>query len=204
MNNAEINNAIAELYRAANTLEELYIENEGEVTDEAAQMEEQMEAIKTLLNGDGIDSLGRWLKGKEDEKATLKAEKASIDRRMKAVDRTIDYIKFQVGQVLRATGCEKAKGLSYSFAQATSTKTTLNKEKLDYEFLDAATEAARNAGLPDFVDVELVTNVKRIKEYIEAHPDEDMDFDPFTYFDETTTPTIRFTKPRAEKKKEEE
>lgn len=79
MNNTEINNAIAELYRTANTLEELYIENEGEVTEDSAQLEEQLEAIKTLLNGDGIDSLGRWLKGKEDERATLKAEKAAIE-----------------------------------------------------------------------------------------------------------------------------
>lgn len=205
MNNTEINNAIAELYRTANTLEELYIENEGEVTEDSAQLEEQLEAIKTLLNGDGIDSLGRWLKGKEDERATLKAEKAAIDRRIKATERTIDYIKFQVGEVLRATGCEKVKGLSYSFAQATSTKTSVNMDIIDNQFLDAATDAARDAGLPSFIDVALVTNVTKIKDFIENLPEgEDLEFDPFTYINETTTPTIRFTKPRVAKEKKDD
>ena len=57
MNNKEIANAIADLCRATNTLEELYIENGGEVTEEAAEKEEQIEAIKALLTGEGIDEL---------------------------------------------------------------------------------------------------------------------------------------------------
>ena len=102
-----------------------------EITEETAEKEDQVEAIKTLLNGEGIDSLGRWMKAKEDERDTLKAEKAAIDRRLKAVNNTLDYIKFQVGQVLRATGCEKAKGLAYGFSVATSTKNAVNQEALD-------------------------------------------------------------------------
>lgn len=194
MTNKEITNAIAELYRTANTLEELYIENEGEVTEEAAEKEEQLEAIKALLNGEGIDSLGRWLAGKEQEKAILKAEKAAIDRKMKAVDGTIDYIKFQVGQVLRATGCEKVKGLAYAFAQATSTTNSINYEAIEQDWGAIAEEAFREAGLPEWLHINFKTTTKELQE-AEAG----------TYLDTEVKDTIRFTKPRApkEEKKEE-
>ena len=46
MTNKEITNAIAELYRTTSTLEELYIENGGEITEETAEKEDQLEAIK--------------------------------------------------------------------------------------------------------------------------------------------------------------
>ena len=191
MTNKEITNAIAELYRAANTLEELYIENEGEITEETAEQEAQVEAIKTLLNGDGIDSLGRWLAGKEQEKALLKAEKAAIDRKVKAVDNTIEYIKFQVGQVLRATGCEKAKGLAYSFAQATSTTNSINYEAIEQDWGAIAEEAFREAGLPEWLHITFKTTTKELQE-AEAG----------TYLDTEVKDTIRFTKPRAAKEKE--
>ena len=191
MTNKEITNAIAELYRAANTLEELYIENEGEITEETAEQEAQVEAIKTLLNGDGIDSLGRWLAGKEQEKALLKAEKAAIDRKVKAVDNTIEYIKFQVGQVLRATGCEKAKGLAYSFAQATRTTNSINYEAIEQDWGAIAEEAFREAGLPEWLHITFKTTTKELQE-AEAG----------TYLDTEVKDTIRFTKPRAAKEKE--
>ena len=191
MTNKEITNAIAELYRAANTLEELYIENEGEITEETAEQEAQVEAIKTLLNGDGIDSLGRWLAGKEQEKALLKAEKAAIDRKVKAVDNTIEYIKFQVGQVLRATGCEKAKGLAYSFAQATSTTNSINYEAIEQDWGAIAEEAFREAGLPEWLHITFKTTTKELQE-AEAG----------SYLDTEVKDTIRFTKPRAAKEKE--
>lgn len=194
MNNKEITNAIADLYRATNTLEELYIENGGEVTEEAAEKEEQIEAIKALLTGEGIDSLGRWLAGKEQEKALLKAEKAALDRRIKAVDGTIDYIKYQVGQVLRATGCEKAKGLAYSFAQATSTTNSINYEAIEQDWGAIAEDAFREAGLPDWLHITFKTTTKELQE-AEAG----------TYLDTEVKETCRFTKPRAanEEKKEE-
>lgn len=192
MNNKEITNAIAELYRTANTLEELYIENEGEVTEEAAEKEEQLEAIKALLNGEGIDSLGRWLAGKQQEAELLKAEKAAIDRKIKAVGNTIEYIKFQVGQVLRATGCEKAKGLAYSFAQATSTTNSINYEAIEQDWGAIAEEAFREAGLPEWLHINFKTTTKELQE-AEAG----------TYLDTEVKDTIRFTKPRAATKKEE-
>lgn len=196
MNNKEITNAIADLYRATNTLEELYIENGGEVTEEAAEKEEQIEAIKALMTGEGIDSLGRWLAGKEQEKSLLKAEKAALDRRIKAVDGTIDYIKYQVGQVLRATGCEKAKGLAYSFAQATSTKNSVNQEALEATFFETAEHAVRLAGIPTWVGIQLKANTTELNA---------AGGDALGFIETTTTETCRFTKPRAakEEKKEE-
>lgn len=190
MNNKEITNAIAELYRTANSLEELYIENGGEITDETAEKEDQVEAIKTLLNGEGIDSLGRWMKAKEDERDTLKAEKAAIDRRIKAVNNTLDYIKYQVGQVLRATGCEKAKGLAYSFSQATSTKNAVNQEALDAAYLERAEAALRHALIPEYVHITLKATTTELNA---------AGGDALGFIETTTTETCRFTKPRAVK-----
>ena len=195
MTNKEITNAIAELYRTANTLEELYIENGGEITEETAEKEDQVEAIKTLLNGEGIDSLGRWMKAKEDERDTLKAEKAAIDRRLKAVNNTLDYIKFQVGQVLRATGCEKAKGLAYGFSVATSTKNAVNQEALDAAYLERAEAALRHALIPEYVHITLKATTTELNA---------AGGDALGFIETTTTETCRFTKPRAVKEKEAE
>jgi hypothetical protein len=190
MNSKEIANAIADLCRATNTLEELYIENGGEVTEEAAEKEEQIESIKALLTGEGIDSLGRWLAWKEHEKAMLKAEKAALDRHIKAVDGTIDYIKYQVGQVLRATGCEKAKGLAYSFSQATSTKNSVNQEALDAAYLERAEAALRHALIPEYVHITLKATTTELNA---------AGGDALGFIETTTTETCRFTKPRAAK-----
>lgn len=200
MTNKEITNAVAELYRTTSTLEELYIENGGEITEETAEKEDQVEAIKALLNGDGIDSLGRWMKAKEDERDTLKAEKAAIDRRLKAVNNTLDYIKFQVGQVLRATGCEKAKGLAYGFSVATSTKTAVNQEAIDADWLEEANRYAHSTGMPECITIQLKTTTTALKEWAANNKGQGLG-----YIDETTTETCRFTKPRAvkEDKKEE-
>lgn len=195
MTNKEITNAIAELYRTTSTLEELYIENGGEITEETAEKEDQLEAIKALLNGEGIDSLGRWMKAKEDERDALKAEKAAIDRRIKAVNNTLDYIKFQVGQVLRATGCEKAKGLTYGFSVATSTTNSINYEAIEQDWGSIAEEAFREAGLPDWLHITLKTTTKELQE---------AGGDALGFIETTTAETCRFTKPRAVKEKEAE
>ena len=195
MTNKEITNAVAELYRTTSTLEELYIENGGEITEETAEKEDQLEAIKALLNGEGIDSLGRWMKAKEDERDTLKAEKAAIDRRIKAVNNTLDYIKFQVGQVLRATGCEKAKGLTYGFSVATSTKNAVNQEALDAAYLERAETALRRALIPEWVHIALKATTTELNA---------AGGDALGFIETTTAETCRFTKPRAVKEKEAE
>jgi hypothetical protein len=87
----EIQDALETLARVSSELENRYIETEGEITPETEELEDQLAAIRQLLDG-GIDDLGRWLKAKEDEKATYKAEKAAADRRIKSVDNTIAFI----------------------------------------------------------------------------------------------------------------
>lgn len=158
----DIQSALAALYHTTNNFNDMMEETGGEYTPEAEELDTLRNSIKDLLSGEGIDSLGRWLKAKEDEKATFKAEKAAADRRIKAADKTIDFIKHEIGRVLRATGQEKVKGSFYSFSQFTSQKTSFDAEALDDKFLDMVTEAARNAGLPTSVDVALKTTAGRL------------------------------------------
>ena len=67
MNYSELKKVLADLDQAMATLEEIYIDNEGEVTEETEQMETQVSGLKELLTSDGIDLLGAWLKSKEDK-----------------------------------------------------------------------------------------------------------------------------------------
>lgn len=186
MNTQEIYEALDALRRAQDRLEEAYISNGGEATEETEAYEAEVEAIRSLITGDGVDSLGRWLKSKEDEKAAWKAEKAAADRRIKAVDKTIEYIKGTITHVMRETGIEKAKGKYYSFSAYDSTKTQVLTDMLDAEYLDLVTEAARNAGLPGCIDVALKTTATRLQS-AEGMGD-------FVLTD--TTPSVKFTKPR--------
>lgn len=162
MNYQDIQSALAALYHTTNNFNEMMEETGGEYTPEAEELEGVKNALEDLLSTEGVDSLGRWLKAKEDEKATYKAEKAACDRRIKSVDKTIDFIKTEIGRVLRATGQEKVKGVFYTFKQATSTKTSFDAEALDEKYLDLVTEAARAAGLPGSVDVALKTTATRL------------------------------------------
>ena len=189
MNYQDIQSAMAALYHANENFDALMEENGGELTPEAEDLENVKNALQDLLSGEGIDSLGRWLKAKEDEKATFKAAKAAADRRIKAVDKTIDFIKHEIGRVLRATGQEKVKGTFYSFSQFDSTKTSFDAKALDEKFLDMVTEAARNAGLPASVDVALKTTATRLQE------DENL----AELVSVETSETCKFTKPKKEK-----
>ena len=190
----DIQDALGTLARLSAELEEQYIENEGEVTPEAEALEEQKAAVADLLKGEGIDSLGRWLKAKEDEIKMWKAEKDAAARKVKSVQNTIDFIKAIIGDVMDVTGEEKVKGNYYSFSRYVSEKTTVDTELLDDHYLDLATEAARNAGLPDFLDVALVTTATRIREFANAHEGAGLGF-----LDVATADAVRFTKPRAGK-----
>lgn len=191
MTYTDIQSALAALVQTSRALEEAYIENGGEITEQTADLEDQKAALCKLLSGEGIDMLGRWLKSKEDEKATWKAEKAACDRHIKALDGTIDFIKKTVGQVLRELDQDSAKGAFYSFSQSVSKHTTVDTEALDGNFLELATEAARNAGLPGFIDVALKTTATRVDEWAEAH-----DGEGSGYLDITAEPTSKFNKPR--------
>lgn len=189
MDYKELQDILSSLDYASYKLECAYTENEGEVTDETEMMEAEITALRTLLNTEGVDFLGRWLKGKEDKKKALKAEKDFVSRQIDAVDNTIAFVKAKIREVMDATGCEKVKGsLGYSFATATSTKTEVDKDILCDHYQSIVDEALKGI-LPDDVTVTLSASVSKLAEGAEL-PD---------YYHRTETPTIRFTKPRAAK-----
>lgn len=192
MNNKEINSLIESLNASMCAFENYMVENDG-VCDEASdQMEEQIGILKELLTTEGIDSLGRWLKAKEDRKKSLKAEKDYITRQMAAIDETIEFIKTKVNQIMVATGQEKIKGdRGYAFTATTSTKTEVLKDAINDAFLEIAQVGARANGLPDWVDIQLKTTATEIKD--------SGDMDALSFLQETSSPTVRFTKPRAAK-----
>ena len=190
MDYKELNQVLVNLDQAINTLEDLYIEGEGEVTEETEQMEEHISGLKELLTRDGIDLLGGWLKGKEDRKKTLKAEKDYITRQMAAIDESIEFIKGKVNEVLVATGQEKIKGdRGYSFAATTSVKTEVDKDVLKTIYADRIEEAIRAAHIPAYVGVTLTASSTKAAELGIIDGDEEI-------FHTTEKPSVRFTKPR--------
>lgn len=191
MNNESIRECLAQLARTSAALEDLYIDNGGEVNEDTEAYEEQIAAMKALLNTEGVDSLGRWLKAKEDEKQAIKNEKAAIAMREKAVDKTIDFIKYRIGQILRATGEEKVKGSLYGFQQATSRTTSVDTELVGCLYDDKVKEALKEV-VPPYITVKLGASVKAVPEGEEL---------PAVFVVEEKE-TVKFTKPRAAKKEE--
>ena len=192
----DINDAITMLSILTRKLEDAYIENGGEVTPETEDIEADKKAIADLLEGDGVDTLGRWLKAKEDELATYKAEKAAADRRIKSVINTIDFIKEKVGEVLRATGKEKAKGSFYSFSQYESVKRGVDGDLFAKTFAGMVEKIETE--LPAYVRVTLSTTTAAIADYIKATGDDT----PAGFVHEERRSTAKYTKPRAAKEEE--
>ena len=187
----ELQQALSQLEEVMNNLEELYILNEGECTEESERMEVEVDTLKELLSGDGIDMLGRWLKSKEDRKKALKAEKDYITRQMASIDKGIEYIKSMINKVMVATGLEKVKGdRGYSFATTTSTKTDINKDVLKALYADKVEEAIRSAHIPAYVGVSLTASSTKATELGVVEGDEDI-------FVTMSKPSIRFGKPKA-------
>ena len=160
-----MNQVLATLDQAINTLEETYMENEGETTEETEQMEQEISGLQELLTTEGIDLLGGWLKAKEDKKKSLKAEKDYITRQMAAIDETIDFIKDKVTEVMKATGQEKIKGdRGYSFTASHSVKTDVDKDILKALYADKVEEAIRAAHIPVYVGVSLTASSTKAKD----------------------------------------
>lgn len=193
MNNKEINSLIESLNASICAFENYMVENEG-VCDEASdQMEEQIGILKDLLTTEGIDSLGRWLKAKEDEIKSFKAEKDYITRKINAATGTIDYIKSQMNKLLKASGMEEIKGANgYKFQVTTSTKTEVDKDVLKTIYADRIEEAIRAAHIPAYVGVTLTASSTKAAEFGIVEGDEEI-------FHTTEKPSVRFTKPRASK-----
>jgi hypothetical protein len=193
MDYKEMNQVLADLDQAMVTLEELYIEGEGEVTEETEQMEAQISGLKELLTGEGIDLLGGWLKAKEDRKKSLKAEKDYITRQMAAIDETIEFIKTKVNQILVATGQERVKGArGYQFKVSESVTTSVDKELLKKNYEEKVEKAIRRAGVPVYIGVSLSASVSKVGEDGVSKKDKDL-------FVTNKKDTITFTKPRASK-----
>ena len=187
----ELQQALSQLEEVMNNLEELYIVNEGECTEDSERMEVEVDTLKELLSGDGIDMLGRWLKSKEDRKKALKAEKDYITRQMASIDKGIEYIKSMINKVMVATGLEKVKGdRGYSFATTTSTKTDINKDVLKALYADKVEEAIRSAHIPAYVGVSLTASSTKATELGVIEGDEDI-------FVTMSKPSVRFGKPKA-------
>lgn len=193
MNNKEINSLIESLNASMWAFENYMVENDG-VCDEASdQMEEQIGILKELLTTEGIDSLGRWLKAKEDEIKSLKAEKDYITRKINAATGTIDYIKTQMNKILTAAQMQEIKGANgYKFQVTTSIKTEVNKEILKELFLDKVEKKLRggkNPVIPADVTFTLGASVSLVPEGQELP----------AYYARTETPSCKFSKPRASK-----
>lgn len=189
---SEIREAIARLGVVTGALEEAYIENGGEVTAETEKLEADKEEVRALLEGEGIDALGRWLKSKEDQKAALKAEKDSIARQMEATDRTIDYIKGLIYDACTAAGIEKAKGTCYSFTPYVSRSYVVDKEQLRERYAATVESAIRAAGVPEYVGVSLTASGAKATEL--GLLDEDA-----SLIAVDNRQTVKFLKPRASK-----
>ena len=191
MDYKELQQALSQLEEVMNNLEELYTLNEGECTEESERMEVEVDTLKELLSGDGIDMLGRWLKSKEDRKKSLKAEKDYITRQMASIDKGIEYIKSMINKVMVATGQEKVKGdRGYSFATTISTKTDINKDVLKALYADKVEEAIRSAHIPAYVGVTLTASSTKATELGVVEGDEDI-------FVTMSKPSVRFGKPKA-------
>lgn len=189
MNNRDITAALAALEEATFLLEEEYEMSGGEVTEETEAQEEYIESLKALLEEEGIDSLGRWLKGKEDLIKTLKAERDSVNRQIKKTEEGIEYIKTQIFNVLTALGKEKVKGTFYSFAPTISRKTEVDKEILEEKYLGIVNNALEQI-LPPWISYKLSASIKAVPGDMEEMPSE---------FKVVETPSCKFVKPRAKK-----
>ena len=193
MNNKEINSLIESLNASMWAFENYMVENDG-VCDEASdQMEEQIGILKELLTTEGIDSLGRWLKAKEDEIKSLKAEKDYITRKINAATGTIDYIKTQMNKILTAAQMQEIKGANgYKFQVTTSIKTEVDKEILKELFLDKVEKKLRGGKkpvIPADVTFSLGASVSLVPEGAVLP----------SYYKRTSSPSCKFTKPRASK-----
>ena len=195
MNYKDIYDALHALKSTSYKLEDTYIENGGEVTNETEALEEQKAALSDLLaSEDAIDTLGRYVKALEDRKAALKAEKDKIAKMMEALDANVTRIKGTVNEILKETNREKAKGLLYGFTAYTSEKTTADKERIVGLYKEISEKAIRAAGVPSYITLALGASVSAVPE---GTPLPDI-------FTVIKTPSARFSKPAKSKDRDAE
>lgn len=190
MTSREIDGLLDRMRQLTGDLEAMYIENGGEATPATEAADAEIGAIAETLLTEGVDSLGRWLRSKQDEAAAIKAEQNYLARRKDSVENTVYYIKVKITEIMAATGRTKVKGeLGYAFVAYDAVKTTVDADRLSEEYGAAVEKAVRDAGIPEWVTVRLGANSTLIPEGQEL-PD---------VFDQSVTPFVKFTKPRAAK-----
>lgn len=193
MNYTDLNNALAELNIKVAALEDMYIENGGEVTPDTQAIEAEISELKMFLSTEGVDMLGRWLKQREDEKKNLKAEKDYLTRRINQLDRTTDFIKGRLAVVMDAAGVEKVKGEhGYSFTRTTSGSTTIDKDWLNGRYGEVVNDMREAFHIPEYITLTLGASVS--KATAENIVEDDRPIFHTEYKD-----TITFRKPRAAK-----
>lgn len=183
-----VKDLIANISRSKWELENALEENGGELTEELLAQADNLEEMKELLAGEGIDELGRWLKSIQDEIAARKAEADAAARKVKNLKGYEEYVKVLIGLALDAIGQEKVKGAFYGFTRKTSTTSKVNQEALDGKYLAAAEAAARHALIPEYVHIVLKATTTELREA-----------GALGFVEETTQPSLGFTKPRANK-----
>ena len=124
----------------------------------------------------------------QDEIAARKAEADAAARKVKNLKGYEDYVKGLIGQALDAIGQEKVKGSFYGFTRKTSTKSAVNQEALEAKWQNVAETACRHALIPEYVHIVLKATTTELREV-----------NALEFVDETTTPALGFTKPRASK-----
>ena len=189
----DLTDAIGVVFHDQDEIAELCAET-GELTPEAEDIQERVEATKYIVEHDGTDMLGRGIKEAEDKLKMWKAEKDHAARMVKATQSTIDFYKYLVSEVMRVTGKDKVKGNHYSFTAYTSERTTVNMDEIDERWKQIAEKGAREMGLPGYIDIELKTTVSKIQEWAPSH-----DGQGIAFLETETAPAVRFTKPRASK-----
>lgn len=189
----DLKEALYELENTHNRIDYLYAESEGVQTEEIVEYEQtEQQIINYLLENKGADMLGRWLKGLEDKKARIKDEKNALAVAEKGVEARIDYAKALITKFLEYTHQDKVKGVLYGFTAYTSVKTETNKELLDEMYNAIAEKALREAGIPEYITFKLSASVKAVEKGAELP----------SVFSQTSTPTIKFSKPKEAKEEQ--
>lgn len=193
METKKVNELIANLERLRWQLDTAYEDNGGEITEELAAQEDIKEQLLEVLREDGIDALGRWLKGVQDRAAALKAEKDTLSRHIEACKATEDYIRQQVRKALDLLGTDRAKGECYSFTANDSRTVTADTDAVKALYLDKALAAIREAGIPEYIGISLKASSSAVPEGSEL-PD---------IFKVEVKATTTFRKPKAAKEVQE-
>ena len=191
MKPSEINEKLYRLSWLRDQLEAMYMENEGEVTEETEQIEEEIGIIQSLLDEEP-DELGRYLVSIEDSVARFKAEENAIAARRKRLESYMEFVKATARKLVVAQeGRTEIKGQLYKFKASVSSKTSADMDAIGAEFGKRLENALKDMNFPAWLKCELNASVK------EAKAGDKEEFGK--YFTVTESEALSFTKPRKTK-----